>query len=427
MTISTHFSGLNFRLEHKKALQANGFIDDKILNRITSPERYLKASNIFLNTFATFPSNAQKEKLLDELQDDLANFLFMGSLMDYGNIGTSESFSLHLRNLYRRYPFLFRPYDSFWRKLEERGPEIAKKIISSILISISGLARTDFENVVVPNWINIIKFLREKCNNDAANFFLYMTKSLLIEKNDPMALAIFQKILTKGNRKKLKEQLGINFSLGPKTGILFLSIMTDNLRGFNVLKGVSRNQIKKLKAPVDSAVIRVMLNTGLVKITSVNPERKEGKFVRTDMTEVCQNAMDLFSEKLGIISIEFDMYVWAVGTMPCKHRGSFCFICPFTEICDSWKYGYVKESSGKDYLDRCFSFARPQTEKNALYLRGCHNCSHRSSCIEIDRSKNIRHPLYGDFYTSRRYTDSKEKLLLDEIMRHRNMNMWGEN
>lgn len=391
-------------------------MDMNVLRRIVSPERILKESDAFIDRFSPSPPDLRREQLKDELGGDLANFLFISSLMDYGNIGTSETLSLHLRDLYRKFPFLFRPDDPFWKSFEKIDPNKAGKILSSILMSLSGLFRTDFENVVVPNWINMVRFLREKCNNDAANFFIYITKCLLIDSNDPMALARFQNLLQRSkDRKNLKEQLGMNFSLGPKIGVLLFSVLTDNRRGFGLLKGVSREQIKGLKAPVDSAVIRVMLNTGLVKITFVTPERREGRFTRTDMTEVCQRAMDILAEKLGILPIELDMYIWAVGTMPCKHRGRFCFICPLTEICDSWKYGYVKESSGAEYTYRCFSFARPQTGQNALYLRCCHTCPHQSLCRETNIPMKIYHPVSGSSYLSRRYSDSEEKVSLSEI------------
>jgi len=416
MPLSTRFSGLSFRLEEKGSAHVEGYIDENVLTRVVSPEELLKTADSFLNRFAPSPPDVQKKELREELKDDLANFLFISALMDYGNIGTSETLSLHLRGLYRKHPFLFRPADPFWRKLEDMDQETSSKVLSSILMPISGLFRTDFENVVVPNWVNIIRFLHEKCNDDASNFFIHMIRSLFIDRDDPLALASFQNLLRRSrDRDRLKQQLGINFALGPKTGLLLLSVMTDNRRGFGVLRGVRRDQVRGLKAPIDSAVIRVMLNTGLVKITSINPKRREGRFTRTDMTDVCQRAMDLFAERLGILPIELDMYIWAVGTIPCKHRGRFCFICPLMELCDSWMYGYVKESSGAEYLKRCFSFARPQTAKNALYLRGCRTCPQRSLCRIIDDSTKIRHPTWGLAYTSRRYSESLEKLPVEEI------------
>jgi len=421
MELYTRFSGYDFWLEDRQhKAHVRGFLDKDILQRITSSEDFLKNADAFLNQFLLSSPDTRKQEMQNELGDDLANFLFISSILNYGNIGTSETLSLHLMNLYRRYPFMFRPNDKFWVTLNAMNPNQAKKIMDSLLMPLSGLFRTDFRKVVVPNWIAMIKFLRNTCQGDAGNFFYHVIKSLMIKEDDPSALTIIQNLLDEKEREMLKKQLGMDFALGPKTGLLLLSVMTANRRGFGVLKGVSRDQVKGLKAPVDSAVIRVMLNTGLVKITYVTLERREGKFIRSAMTEACQKAMDMFAEKLSILPIELDEYIWAVGTMPCKHRGAFCFICPLTELCDSWKHGYVKESSGAEYLKRCFSFARPQTAKNALYLRGCHTCPHKSSCEVIDIQKGICHPKFGQEYISRRYSDSVDKLSPQEIGRAMN-------
>lgn len=168
---------------------------------------------------------------------------------------------------------------------------------------------------------------------------------------------------------------------------------------------------------MDSAVIRVMLNTGLVKIVHVNPEVREGRFTRSILTEVCQLAMELMAGRLGLIPIELDEYVWSVGTTACKHRGKFCFICPLTGICDSWIYGYVKESSGAEYLERCFSFARPQTHKNALYLRGCRNCKYKDKCLLVDPSKGVRHPVFNDKYAVKKFSKCTDKLRMDALLK----------
>jgi len=392
-----------------------GFIDQEIVGRISSPEDFLNNANAFLDRFAVSSPDKRRQDIRNELSSDLPNFLFIGAIMNYGNIGTSETLSLHLMDLHRRYPFLFRPNDAFWTRLDTLDLNKAAKIMGSLLMPLSGLFRTDFQKVVVPNWTATIQFLRKSCDGNAGNFFFHMTRSLKIRQDDPSALNTIQNSLDEQKRKKLKEQLCIDFALGPKTGLLLLSVMTENRRGFGVLEGVSKEQVKGLKAPVDSAVIRVMLNSGLVKIMSVAPEREEGKFTRSVMTEVCQHAMDILAEKLGILPIELDEYIWGVGTIPCKHRGAFCFICPMTEICDSWRHGFVKESSGAEYLERCFSFARPQTAKNALYLRGCQTCPHQSSCEVVNAQTGIRHPKFGSEYVSQRYTDSANKLSSLEI------------
>ena len=401
--------------DHRVAVA--GFVDHDIPQRLASAESFLSGADAFLNRFSLSPPDERKEKMKQEFGNDLANFLFISSVLNYGNIGTSETLFLNLMDLYRRYRFLFRPNDQFWVKLRQMNAEQSKRVMESLLVPLSGLFRTDFRKVIVPSWTASINFIRNACEGDSGNLFHHIARSLMINEDNPSALAIIQGLLSGKGRNRVKKQLGMNFALGPKTVLLLLSVMTENRRGFGVLRGVTREQIKELKAPVDSAVVRVMLNTGLVKITFVNPTLAQGKLARTDLTDVCQRGMDLLAERLGILPIELDEYVWAIGTIPCKHRGAFCFICPLTEICDSWRQGYVRESSGAEYLNRCFSFARPQTEKNALYLRGCQTCPQQSSCILIDAERGIRHPRYGPEYLSRRFSSLAEKLLPEELER----------
>lgn len=409
--------GTEFAIRERTRVLIEGYIDTAVLDRIGDPAGMLEEMEDFLKV-AGGSAGSAKDVLRERLGQDLPNFLFISAIMDYGNIATSKTLQLVLLDLHSRYPFLFRPMDPFWDKIlggESEGEERRK--LETLLLPLSGLFRTDFLEVVVPNWISIIWFLRKNCSGDASNFFTFVRERLGLSGDDPAALKRFQEMITSEERlERVKKFLGINFSLGPKTGALLLSLMTENRRGFGVLRGVSREQTARLAAPVDSAVIRVMLNTGLVKIVHVNPERTEGRFTRSILTEVCQRAMELMAGRLGLIPIELDEYVWSVGTTACKHRGKFCFICPLTGICDSWIHGYVKESSGAEYLKRCFSFARPQTHKNALYLRGCGNCQYRDKCLLVDHSRGARHPVFDQKYTVRRFSSKSAKISAKNVM-----------
>ena len=427
MPTTVFYDGTRFLIKTRTKILIKGFIDADILSRISNPKLLLDEMAAFTDRLAGGSLDAAKEALRQKLGEDLPNFLFISAIMDYGNIATSRTLQLVLLDLYKKYPFLFRPNDRFWDDLLKNDQQAeAWRVLETLLLPLSGLFRTDFLDVVVPNWVGIIKFLRDSCEGDASNFFNFACRKLGLSENDPNALRKFQeRMFSKSSVDRLKEELGIEFSLGPKTGSLLLSLMTENGRGFGVLRGVNREQTAKLAPPVDSAVIRVMLNTGLVKITHVNPQRKEGRFTRSILTAVCQRSMELMAGRLELMPIELDEYIWSIGTTACKHRGKFCYICPLTVMCDSWIYGYVKESSGAKYRDRCFSFARPQTQKNALYLRGCETCPHQGQCRVIDETMATRHPTYNEEYSVRKFSSQTEKIRDEDIARiiqNRNMN-----
>jgi hypothetical protein len=417
MPITSFYDDEKFLIRSGSKIWVKGFIDRSVLNRISDPDRLLEEMTAFSDMVAGYPRSVAKNNLRNRLGGDLANFLFISSIMDYGNIATSRTLHLVLLDLYDRYPFLFRPHHRFWDEILSGGRDSESwRILETILMPLSGLFRTDFLRVVVPNWSAVIKFLRNSCEGDASNFFIFATRRLGLRADDAEALRkIQEKFSDMESANRLKDLLGIEFSLGPKTCLLLLSLMTDNRRGFGVLRGASREQTARLSAPVDSAVIRVVLNTGLVKITYVNPLRKEGRFTRSTMTAACQRSVDLMAEHLGLMPIELDEYIWSVGTTACKHRGRFCYVCPLTSLCDSWIYGYVKESSGADYLERCFSFARPQTQRNALYLRGCENCPSSWRCTPV--SERIRHPAFDGRYAVRKFSHDSEKIRDADIIR----------
>lgn len=407
--IRTEFSDHDFALIIKSDLCVRGFIDTEMLETL-SPEKLLSDMNEFDEKYGGGMPEERKKDLWQRLGKDLPNFLFVNCLMDYGNIGTSESLRLGLLDVYKMNPSLFRPGDDFWRSLDSMEAERAFMILGSQLFRLTGMFRTDFEKVVLPSWWGMMDFLHRECNDDAGNFFLAACRLLGVHHNDPDALNKIECILSRTSSIIRKKKYGMKFAWGPKIGALLLSSMTDNLRGFNFLSGVNREQVKNLKAPVDSAVIRVMLNTGLVKIRYVSSSLKEGRIMRGDMTKVCQETMDEISRRLNLFSIELDHYIWEIGSLVCKHRGRFCFLCPMDSLCESWQHEYVRESSGKDYRERCFSFARPQTARNALYLRGCENCPYSGKCEPLKRG--MRFPSFNKTYQVRHIKPSRKRGLL---------------
>ena len=206
MQLLTVFSEQNFRLEDRNGhIYVKGFVDNEVLRRICSPEGVLGEANAFLDRFSPSSSETLDVQLRKELGKDLANFLFISSVIDYGNIGTSENLFVILKELYKRYPFLFRPNDIFWKKLAEMDQSQADKITEGLLLPLSGLFRTDFRKVLVPGWRAIITFLRTTCEGDGANLFVYMTRSLMIDKDDPNALEKVQDLLDADKIDALKD------------------------------------------------------------------------------------------------------------------------------------------------------------------------------------------------------------------------------
>lgn len=401
---------MEFELYAGLATLAKGYVDSRIVDGITDPTSLKGEMDRYRETASS--RSAGGGDIKEILGEDLANFLFISSLLDYGNIGTSETFRLQMLELYKLRPFLFRPSSSFWQRVRASDEPESSRILQTLLFSLSGLLRTSFEGTIVPSWYRMIDFLYRECESDAANFYLAACQSLSLEPSKPESLETLRSRLEDSS---LRDRLRMGFPWGPKISLVLLSQMTDNARGYGILKGTTREHVKLLKSPIDSAVIRVILNTGLVKITYVSPAVSEGKFQRTDLTEPCQRAMDMLADKLGILAVEADEYIWTVGTQPCKYRGRYCFVCPLTSFCETWRNGYVRESAGDESGSRCFSFSRPQTEKNALYLRGCTNCPHSSGCTLIIPSTGIRHPTYDDNYKSQRYSDSSDKLTEEEL------------
>ena len=230
--------GAEFAIRERMRVLIEGYIDMAVLERIGDPAGMLEEMDGFLKV-AGGSVGSTKDVLKEKLGQDLPNFLFISAIMDYGNIATSRTLQLVLLDLYSRYPFLFRPADPFWDRIlggESEGEERRK--LETLLLPLSGLFRTDFLEVVVPNWISIIGFLRINCGGDASNFFMFVCKRLGLNEDDPAALKRFQEMIASEDKlERVKRSLGINFSLGPKTSALLLSLMTENRRGSAFSRG----------------------------------------------------------------------------------------------------------------------------------------------------------------------------------------------
>ena len=365
-----------------KDIGLKGFIDKEKIGYIT-PTLFNEIRSVLKLILQEDPPG-ERELLQKQINDkDLKNFIFIRSIFDYSNIAPSDAYAQNLLYIYRRYPFLFRPRDKFWneRKISKNQRE---KVITILLLGIRGFFRTKF-STMIKHWINIVNFLDKECDSDASNFFLRMTEKIGINPIDENAL---EKIQLKLENTDIKRKVGIHFPYGKKNGRLLFTMMTKNIRGFGFLKGVKKVHLKNFNLPVDSQVIRVSLNSGLIKFTSLNLGdikigKKDGQGVeiaRADLTEVCQKAWKLVAEKLGLYPIDLDYYIWSLGKTFCKTYGELCYLCPLTKICDSWNSGYIKESRGVDWNKGCFSFGRAGNI-DRLILRTCTGCPDYKSTI----------------------------------------------
>jgi len=307
---------------------------------------------------------AQGASLSEICPQDRANFLFLRSLLDYQSIGTSESLESSILDIYRRTRCLFEPSNDFWTEMTTER----QRLLAILLLKLSGMFRRSF-SLVVTDWRRMIEFLREQCHSDASNFFEAMAERLGLNRNDPLALEKMQLIL---------EKKGVfPFTYSKKNGRFLLTVMSENRRGHGLLKSVVREHLSNFNLPVDSQVIRVSLNTGLIKMMRVADreiviKNRLGRGLmikRSDLTEPCQRAWRLVSSRVGLLPVELDIYVWSGGSLFCKHFGEYCFACPLTVVCDSWATKLVRESRGADWDKGTFSFCRPQTGVDRLILR----------------------------------------------------------
>jgi hypothetical protein len=310
---------------------------------------------------------AGRSATLSEIEPEhKANFVFIRSLLDYASIATSESLELAILDIYHKSPFLFEPSNAFWGKVAEN-----RNLLAVLLLRLSGMFRRSFDSVV-GDWIHMIEYLRSSCESDAANFFDATAKKLRLEVSDPLALEKMQLILERGRR--------LPFAYSRKNGRFMLTLMTKNQRGFDLLKEVTREHLAHFNMAVDSQIVRVSLNTGLIDMKKVHSQtvrikKKSGEgllLMRSDLTEPSQRVWKMVSDNVGLLPMEIDLYVWANGSLLCKHFGEYCFVCPFNAACATWETRLVRESRGAEWHRGLFTFCRPQTDVDALILRDEH-------------------------------------------------------
>jgi len=376
--MQTEWRGYKFTLKEGSKIRLEGYIDrDRILNFNPKLFHELKTT---LKRIEGDPLK-EKEYIRERIsKGDIANFLFIRSIFDYGNIAPSWVFSQVLISIYEATPQLFRPMDKFWDSLLNKPKEQQRRIISLPLLKLAGLFRSSFKDLV-RHWINIIVFIRDVCNGDASIFFEKMAEALGIDTKDECALEELHNSL---KRKEIKKRAGIRFPYGDKNGRLLFSLMSKSSRGLDVLKGIKDEHLRNFNIPVDAQIIRVSLNTGFIRITWVDAEQlrfKESKKVgyglaitRSDFTEPCQHLWKLIAQKLNIFPVDLDYYIWSLGSILCKRYGEFCYICPLKVVCWSWEKGSVAESRGVDWQEGCFSFGRAEPGIDRLILRTCKEC-----------------------------------------------------
>jgi hypothetical protein len=254
----------------------------------------------------------------------------------------------------------------------------------------------------------MIEFLRKECDGDARKFFKVVSFRLGIDTKRSDALEVIQSLLE--NYDEIKKYLGITFPYSLKAGRLFLTMMTKNERGFDLIDGVNNEQVKELNLPVDAQVLRVALNTGLIEIMWVDSENFEFEgrkakvlyLKRSDMTELARVAWKLVAENIGIPTIELDYLVYSVGSLTCNRFGKSCYACPITDICKSWADKKIKEGAGVDW-DKVGLFSYGKGEFDALVIRPCEKCDGKlGKCIHK--------------YDIQKFSKTQEKINLNKII-----------
>ena len=369
-----------------------GYIDKKIIEKFSRKD--YPELNKELQLLGGGPIDADKESLQGMNGKIGPNFVFIRSLSDYINSAPSDSFSRAFLGISKKSPFLFDPKAEFWDDLFKEKYEKQLKTLFPLINQTRGLARTQFDKFI-GYWINMIKFLRTNCMGSASNFYISSCKTLGIDYQDPVSLEKLQSLLEiYGGR--VKNILGINFPWSYKAGRLFFTMMTKNLRGFDFLEGVTKKHLEHFNLPVDSQVLRVALNTGLIKVEYINAERitigghtaNILKMRRSDMTEIVQKAWKLVAEGMDVIPIELDYAIYSIGSLVCNRFGSNCYCCPITGICDSWANKAIPEGAGvRWHSEGAFSYAKGGMD--ALIFRTCDESGNPNSCKETFPEINV--------------------------------------
>jgi len=358
-------------------LKMKGYLDIKVIKAFN--KKIYECSRSHLEKISGGPREVDSINLSDKTRQDSANFIFIRSLLDFINSAPSESFSRAFLQTSQRYPFLFEPKNKFWDKLLKETDEQQKKILYPLLLRTRGLTRQEFETVI-KWWVNMIIFLRKECDGDAGKFFNAISSKLGIDAKRKDALEVMQSLLE--NYDEIKTYLGLSFPYSLKAGRLFLTMMTKNERGFDLMDGVNKEHVRELNLPVDAQVLRVALNTGLIEITWVQTEEFEHNgrnakvlpLMRSDMTELGRVAWKLVAENINIPVIELDYLIYSIGSLLCNRFGKSCYVCPITDVCKSWSKRKIREGSGVDW-NRIGMFSYGKGEFDALVIRPCERCN----------------------------------------------------
>jgi len=348
---------------------------------------YKKAREI-VEKISGGPKEVDTTILGGKSKQDQANFIFIRSLLDFINTASSESFSLAFADIDQTYPFLFRPCDTYWDKLLKKKATERNMILGALLLRARGLTRQRFENVI-DWWVNMIVFLREKCDGNAGNFFRVVASKLGIDRRRNDALEVVQNLLE--SFCEIRDYVGITFPFSLKAGRLFFTMMTKSDRGFDLMNDVSDEHVKAFNLPVDAQVLRVALNTRLIDVKWVKAEKvkigeTEAKVLvlqRSDMTELAQVAWKLIADNIGVPPVELDYLIYSVGSLVCNRFGNMCYACPITDVCYSWGRKKIAEGSGVDWNKKgMFSYGKGGFD--ALVFRPCSKCK---GCLSGCRHK----------------------------------------
>jgi hypothetical protein len=389
--ISYKWNGLEFSAYRQSKLIFSGQINENKITEIENSNFSTEIQNFFVE-YGITTGKRDQSTYLDKTEKRMkANFFFIRGLLDYANIVPSHFFWLNMIDLMESHPFLFDPLDLKWNGILFESSETKIKLLYPFLIRFNGFFRRRFEKDI-NSWLGIIKFLKENCNGDASLFYLTMCKTLNIDPQKSSSLEEMQQKLEKLSGRKKKE-LGINFPYGKKASRLMINLMGNTKEG-SLLDGVTKSHLDEFFLPVDSQIIRVTLNSGLIDLKQTeNIELKkwgidEGKgaiLTREEFSEPCQKAWHLLSQKIPLSPSELDYYIWQVGSLFGKKFGRFCYTCPMAKWCDSWKEKKIKESDVSHSSEGCFNFCRPNPRQDFLLLRGCENCDHNSRNLQNKR------------------------------------------
>ena len=178
------------------------------------------------------------------------------------------------------------------------------------------------------------------------------------------------------------------------------------------MNDITEEHKKQFYLPVDSQVIRVALNTGILKIIYLeNTEYKykqrkienvgTGLIIkREEMTDVVKLVWQKVANKLEVPMIELDDVIYNIGSLYCNRFGKSCYLCPITEVCESWARKLVNEGMGVDWnKSGIFSYGKGVFDQ--LFFKTCPTCDPFHTCTH-------KHPVQI-------YLEEKETISFSEL------------